>query len=209
MNRRHLLTRCAGASAALVAVSGCTEETLAETETKPPFIEIDDEELDLPVDQQVEVVEAAVVRADDAEIETIDDLEAFLDDEGLPVERLEEVEKPIAEKLETEREDIDEIDNEPHGTGTVLALAFVHPDRTETGTLELVGLVAGGYAALVASGNDAELLEATVLDDAAELFGSFHVLAEWAEEYNEGTTSARSYGTKPWMTMKTVPSGDL
>ncbi|RKD95080.1 hypothetical protein [Halopiger aswanensis] len=204
MNRRHLLTRCAGASAALVAVSGCTEETLAETETKPPFIEIDDEEIELPVDQQVEVVEAAVLRADGTEIETIDGLEAFLADEGVPVESLEEVEKPIAEKLETEREDIDEIDNEPHGTGTVLELEYVHPDRAEMGTLEAVGLVAGGYAALVASGYDAELLEATILNDADEPFGSFHVLTEWAEEYDEGTTSARSYGTKPWMTVKTI-----
>lgn len=204
MNRRHLVTRCAGAIATLVAVSGCTEETLEETETKPPFIEIDDEELDLPVDQQVEVVEDGVVRADNAEIETIGDFETFLEDEGVPIESLGAVEKPIAEKLETEREDIDEIDNEPHGSGTVLEVEFVHPERTETGTLEYVGLIAGGYAALVDAGYDAELLEATVLNDADEPFGSFHVLTEWAEEYNEGTISARSYGNKPWMTTKTV-----
>lgn len=202
MNRRTLLHRGGIGVATLVALSGCTEETLSEAETKPPFIDIDDEELDLPVDQRADVVEAGVLEAEETDIENTDDFEAFLEDRGVSVEELAETEKIIEEKLEVEREDVDVVEEAPHGEGLVLELEFVRPERIETGILSDIGIVAGGYAALVGGGYDAEMLEATVIDTEHASFGSFHVLTAWAEEYNEGIITARSYGNKPWMSAK-------
>ncbi len=108
----------------------------------------------------------------------------------------------IEEKLEIEREDVEVIENEPHGEGKVLELEFVQPARTETGSLYAIGVIAGGYASLIDTGYDTELLEATVLDESQQSFATFHVLIEWAEEYNEGIITARGYGNKPWMSTK-------
>ena len=202
MNRRTLLYRSGLSAVALVALSGCTEETLEEAETKPPFVDIDEEELELPIEQQADVVEEGVLRADGAAIEEPADVESFLAEQGLPVEDVSETEKLITERLEVEREDVDRVEESAHGEGLVLELEFVQPDRLETGFLYSVGLVAGGYAALIEAGFDGELLEATVLDSAGESFGSFHVLTAWAEEYNEGQISARVYGSKPWAASK-------
>lgn len=199
MNRRTLLKRGGISIVTLTALSGCTEETLAEAETKPPFLDIDEEELDLPVNQRADVVEDGILRAEDVEIDDLEEFEAFLEDHGIPVEKLAETEKIIEEKLEIEREDVEVIENEPHGEGLVLELEFVQPDRIETGILYSIGLVAGGYAEVVDAGYGAELLEATVLDADHAAFGSFKVLTAWAEEYNQGITTAREYGNKPWM----------
>lgn len=196
MNRRTLLKR-AGV-AALVALSGCTEETLEEAETKPPFLDVSEEELELPVDQGADVVEAGILRGEDAEIEDVEDFEAYLEEQEIPVEELSEAEKVVEEKLDVEREDVDVIEEEGHGEETVLELEYVQPERIETGALHAIGIVAGGYAALVAAGYDAELLEATILDSDLESFGSFDVLTAWAEEYNDGVTSARAFGDKAW-----------
>lgn len=202
MNRRTLLYRGGLSAVALVALSGCTEETLEETETKPPFIDLDEEEIDLPVRQQADVVEEGVLRADRAAIEEPADFESFLAEQGLPVESLDETTKIIEEKLEIEREDIELVEEKAHGEGLVLELEFVQPDRLETGALYSIGLVAGGYAGLVEAGFEGELLEATVLDSARESYGSFHVLTAWAEEYTDGRISARVYGSKPWSASK-------
>ena len=202
MNRRTFLYRGGSSAVALVALSGCTEETLEGAETNPPFVDIDPEEIELPVEQQEDVVADAVLRADDATVEDPADFEAFLDEAGLRVEDVSETEKLITEKLEVEREDVDLVEETAHGEGTVLELEFVQPARLETGVLHSIGLVAGGYAALVESGFDGELLEATVLDSDGDSFGSFHVLTAWAEEYNEGRISARVYGSKPWAASK-------
>lgn len=199
MNRRRLLTRSGTSLAAVLALSGCTEETLEEAETKPPFLEINGEELDLPVNQRADVLERGVLEAADAAPESLDDFEAFLEDRGIDVESLSEVEKLIEEKLEVESEHVDVVRTEPHGEGPVLELEYVHPENFESGALYGVGLVAGGYATLLEAGNGTELLEATVLDGNRRPFGSFHVLAAWADEYNDGVTTARVYGSKPWM----------
>lgn len=203
MNRRTLLKRGGIGITAAVAVSGCTEETLEEAETRPPFLDdVNVEELELPVHQQLDVVEEGVLRAENAEIEDVSGLEAFLDEQEILVEDLSETEKIIEEKLEIEREDVEVIENEPHGEGKVLELEFVQPARTETGSLDAIGVIAGGYASLIDTGYDTELLEATVLDESQQSFATFHVLIEWAEEYNEGTITAREYGNKPWMSTK-------
>lgn len=195
-----MLERAGSSVAAVVVLSGCTEETLKETETKPPFIDVDDAELDLPVTQQTDAVEDGVLQAADAEIEDVDDLEAFLDDHEIPVETLAETETIIEEKAAIEREDVETVEEKPHGEGLVLELEFVQPDSIDTGILDSIGLVAGGYAALVETGYGAELLEATVLDSSVAAYGSFHVLTAWADEYNDGITSARTFGSKPWTT---------
>lgn len=202
MNRRTLLKRGGISVAAAIALSGCTEQTLEEAETKPPFLDVNDEELELPVNQRADVVEEGVLRAEDAGIEEVDDLEVFLEEQDIPVEELTESEKTIEEKLEIEEEEEDLIEDEAHGEELVLELELVQPDRIETGILYTIGLVAGGYAALVDAGYDAELLEATVLDDDHQPFGSFDVLTSWAEEYNEGIITAREYGNKPWTASK-------
>lgn len=203
MNRRTLLKRGGAAITAAVAMSGCTEETLEEAETRPPFLDhVDVEELQLPVNQQLDVVEESVLLAENAEIEDIDGFEAYLEEQEISVEHLSETEKIIEEKLEIEREDIGVIENEPHGEGTVLELEFVQSDRAETGSLYAIGVIAGGYASLIDAGYDAELLEATVLDESKQLFATFDVLTKWAEEYNEGIVTTRVYGNKPWMTVK-------
>lgn len=202
MNRRTLLHRGGIGVAGLVALSGCTEETLEEAETRPPFLDVDAEELDLPVDQRVDVVEDGVLRAEEATIEEVDDFEGYLEELDVAVEELAEEEKPIEEQLDVEREDAEDVEEEAHGEGLVLALEFVQPERLEGGVLDTIGLVAGGYAALVDAGYDAEKLEATVLDPEGSSFGSFDVLTSWADEYNEGITTARVYGSKPWMSAK-------
>lgn len=183
------------------ALAGCTEQTLEEAETKPPFLDINDEELRLPVTQRADVVEEGVMLADDAAIPDLESFESFLSDNGLPVERLDEVERIIEEKLEIEREDVDVIEETPHGEGVVLELEFVQEDAGG-GILHPIGLIAGGFAALVEEGADAEKLDATVLDAEHRPFGSFHVLAAWAEEFNGSETTAREFGSKAWSTAK-------
>lgn len=202
MNRRTFLHRGGVSTAALVVLSGCTEETLEEAETRPPFLDFDVEEFDLPVNEQLDVVEEGVLRAEEAEIENTDNFEAYLEDQDISVEGLAEEDKIIEEKLEIEREDVDVVEEEPHGEGLVLELEYVQPERTETGTLSAIGLIAGGYATLVEAGYDAEKLEATVLDSEHTSFGSFDVLTSWAEEYNEEITTARVYGSKPRTAVK-------
>ncbi|WP_306058336.1 hypothetical protein [Natronococcus wangiae] len=203
MNRRTLLKRGGIGVAAVVAVSGCTEETLEEAETNPPFLDdLNEEELELPVNQQMDVVEGGVLRAENARIENVGGFEAYLEEQGVSVEELSETEKTVEEKLEIEREDVEIIENEPHGEETVLELEYVQSDRTETGSLYAIGVIAGGYASLVGAEYDAELLEATILDESLRSFATFDVLASWAGEYNEGITTAREYGNKPRMSTK-------
>lgn len=200
MNRRTLLEQTGISVATVVALSGCTEQTLEETETKPPFVDVDDAELDLPITQQTDVVEDGILQAADAEITGVDDFENFLEAQEITVEVLAETEIIIEEKAAVEREDVETVEAEPHGDGLVLELEFVQPDSIDTGILDSIGLIAGGYAALVETGYSAELLEATVLDSESTAYGSFHVLTTWADEYNEEITSARSFGSKPWST---------
>lgn len=202
MDRRVFLKRGGTSVAALAALAGCTEETLEETETKPPFIEVDEEDIELPTSQRADVVEEGVLQAEEADIEDLDDFEGYLEEQDILLEELVEEEKIIEEKLDVKEEDVEVVEEEPHGEGLVLELEYVQPDVVESGMLHSIGLIAGGYASLVEAGYDAEKLEATVLDENHQPFGSFEVLTSWAEEYNEDITSTREYGSKPWIASK-------
>lgn len=203
MDRRTLLARAGLSIGSVTAISGCTEELLEEAETNPPILDVDEEELELPFHQRADAVETGIMAAEGATIEDLDGFESFLGEHALSVEAVDEVEKVIEEKLEIEREDVEVIEAGPHGEGLVLEVEFVQTERFDAGILDSIGLIAGAYAALVAAGSETELLEATVLDEAGNPFGSFHVLRAWAEEYNDGLISARVYGGKPWMSAKT------
>lgn len=173
MHRRHLLRRAGIATASAMALAGCTDAKLKEAEAQPPLVEehFHEEELDLPVSRKFEEIAAEVSTADEAEIEDPDGFEAYLDEQGVSVEALEET----------------VVEGEPH-----LSLEYV--DSGEEGTLSTLGVVAGGYAVLVEAGHESEALEATLLDPARREFGEFEIVRDWAEEYNEGAISAEKYG---------------
>lgn len=161
-----------------------------------------DTAVDCSVTQSAYILEEEVLRAENSEIENLEGFEEYLDEQGLPVEDILEEEKTIKEKLEVKREDVDRLQNESHGEEVGLMVDFVQPERTETGVPHSIEPVAGGYAALVEAGHESELIEATIFDRGLNSFGSFHLLHAWAEEYNSGVTSARTFGSKPWNASK-------
>lgn len=173
MHRRHLLRRAGLATAGVAALAGCTDANLKQAEAQPPLLEdlLHEEELDLPVSQKFEKVAAGVEAAADADVESVDDFEAFLDERGISVESVDEL----------------LVEGESH-----LALEF--EESGEGGVLEPVGVVAGAYAALVEAGHDSEALEATLRDPAGRTFGEFEVVRDWAERYADGEVSAAKYG---------------
>lgn len=176
MNRRHFLRRGATVAAASVtALGGCTERRLKDAESQPPPVEdrVREEEIDLPVRQKFETIEEAILLAADAEVDDVDAFETYLEDGGLAIEKLEEgVEK-----------------GEPF-----LSLEFVVEEHVERGQLADLGVVAGGYAALVEAGHDSEKLDIGLLDSDLRKFGESEIGRTWAEEYNEGTITAAKYG---------------
>lgn len=174
MNRRTFL-KSGVAVGTLVALSGCTNQTLKQGKSQAkPFGELyHHEEVRLPVEQKFEHVEEGVHRAEDAEVETPDDFEAYLKEQGFAVE-------DVSESV---------VDGE-----TVLSLEYTAADRRERGRAFELGVVAGAYAALVDAGFDGEELDVTLLDPDGEKFGEFVVTTSAAEHYNEGETSAATYG---------------
>lgn len=182
MHRRHLLKRAVLATASVAVLGGCTDANLKQAEAQPPLVEdaFHEEEIDLPVSQKIETVATGVLAAADAEIRTVDDFEAYLGERGIRVESLDETVE----------------EGEPH-----LSLAF--EESGERGALNLVGVVAGGYAALVEAGHESETLEATLLDPAGRTFGEFEVVRDWAERYNDGEVTAAKYGG---LVLKTLES---
>lgn len=174
MNRRTFLGNGL-AVGSLVALAGCTEQTLKAG--KSQVESLDDlyryEEVSLPVRQRFELVEEGVHRAEGAEIETPDDFEAYLDEQGFAVEDVSE----------------DTKDGAP-----ILSLEYVADDETERGRALEVGIVAGAYAAVLEAEFDGEELDATLLDPEGAEFGEFAVPTDAAERYNEGAISAATYG---------------
>lgn len=174
MNRRDFLTRGAVAVGSIAALSGCTEETLEQAEKNPLPIDeaVAEEEIDLPVDQRLEAAGEGIDRAEDAEIESVDDLETYLVEQGVQVEALEE--------------------KEAAGL-PIVSLEYVDEEVIERGMMHNLGIVAGGYAALVAADHDSEKLEASLLAPDGETFGEYTIESEWAEEYDDGEITAREY----------------
>ncbi|QSW98761.1 hypothetical protein [Haloterrigena alkaliphila] len=164
--RRRLLQ--AGAVAATVGLAGCIEEMGAEfpKNTKWPVSELVPA---LPVRERIEILEERIHELTDADIADLEEL----------VSRLEEYELAV-ESAERERD--------------VLTIAYVNTDRDDEGDLHDVGLLAGGYAALIDGGYEAAALSATILDDAPASYGSAAVETPWAVEYNHGELTAAEYG---------------
>lgn len=174
MDRRTALKSGAAVGAAL-ALAGCTEAALEAAKSQPP--ELDDrfseEELDLPVEQRVEILAEGVERAADASVDDPDAFEEFLTDEGIAVE-----------DLETETEE-----GEP-----LLSLTYVPAESADATLIATVGVVAGGYAALVESDTEYEELRVDLHEPDGRSFGEFEAFATWAEEYHAGALSAAEYG---------------
>lgn len=184
MDRRTYLRRLTAAGA-LVALAGCTEQALEDAKQPAPALDAryHEEELPLPVERQFDVVAAAVERAGDV---TFDDTGAFGDylrDAELAVETLEE--------------------SEVHGT-TVLELEYVPDAPARRGNAHSLGLVAGGYAALVRGGYDREELVASLLEPDGRSFGEYEVVTDWAAAYNEGAKTAAVYGGKVLHTLEST-----
>lgn len=212
MNRRDALRRGSLALGGAIALGGCTEQALEDAETEPPFVEdsqLTPEEADLPIDRTHAVIEEGIEAATDADIEDVESFEGFLEEQGITVEKLTEgegiIEVPLEEGDEkTEEEIVDEGDPEEGlATAPIIELEYVLEERAEEGAVHTLGLVAGGYAALLEAGHGSELLEATVLNPSHEPFGSYDIERTWAEEYNAGEISAAEYGDEVLTTMQT------
>lgn len=171
MERRQFLSR-GGVLLGVAGLSGCTEETLAEGEREPvPLDGVKQEEVDLPVEQRLEVAEAGIERATGEQFADLDEFEAHLTEEGVDIEKLSEggeAGKPI------------------------VSLESVFEQTAEEGFMHHLGIVAGGYAALVAGGHENEKLKASLLTESRE-FGKYEIRRRWAEEYNGGELTAREY----------------
>lgn len=184
MDRRTCLKLCAGVGAA-IGPAGCTEATLESAKEQPPWADplVDESEFDLPVTTEFDHVAEGIERSDGEEFAEPAEFEGFLDGAGLPVETVEEAEA---------------------GAGTILELEYVAERIYEGGNAHSLGLVAGGYAALVRGDWDGDELSATMLDSDGVRFGEFEVLTPWAEDYNDGAISAPVYGGEVVHTSKTV-----
>lgn len=184
MDRRTYLAQCATFGSVAV-LAGCTDSSLKEMKNPPPWADVrfDEAEIDLPISQKFDVVERGISRAEGETFEEPTAFKAYLRDEGLAIETLEEVEK--------------------HGKA-VLELESVVSEVIEEGNAHTAGLVAGGYAALVRGGYDGNELRVSLLEPDGSPFGEFTVMTSWAEEYNEGTKSAAVYGSEVIHTLEST-----
>lgn len=183
MNRREFLAR-SGVLLGVAALSGCTEETLVEAEREPvPFRDVEQEEFDLPVEQRLAVAEAAIERAEGEEFADLEEFESYLAEADIDVEELSEEEK----------------EGKP-----IVSLESVFEQSSKRGFMHHLGLVAGGYAALVEGDHGSEKLEGTLLDTDSRLFGEYEIRRPWAVEYNEDELTAREYAHEIIVTAESV-----
>lgn len=183
--RRRSFLRSTASVAALLAASGCLEAEIeaAEHQPEPLSDAVSPAAIDLPVEQRSEVAAAAIERAEASDVTDRDALESFLAENGLEVESLEETES---------------------GGEQIVELEYVDEASADRGYLHGLGLVAGGYAALVAADNEGERLHATIVDASGRTFGEFEVQRHWAEEYDEGALTAREYASEVVTTAATT-----
>lgn len=183
MHRRTYLTRCGLALGLATGASGCTTETLQESERDPPPAEpIAVEDVDLPVRQPLEVAAAAIERAGETDVRSPADLEGFLADQGLEVDRL----------------DVDDEAGE-----RILSLEYAAAVSDEQGLMDHLGAVAGGYAALADEDHESERVDATVLES-DQPYGEYEVRRHWADDFNAGDLSAREYAAEIAVTVASV-----
>lgn len=183
MDRRAFLTRT-GLVAGVAATSGCTTHALEKAERKPPLFEgVDKADLDLPVTQRLGIAGAAVERVARVSVPDLAAFEAALERHGVAVERLSET----------------EVAGSP-----VVSLEHAVDEAADGGFVERLGVVAGGYAALVAAADPGERLSVSVAAPDGEQFGAYEVRRRWADAYDEGTYSARKYAHEVVVTAKSA-----
>lgn len=201
MDRRELLSRggtCIG-TATLTLLVGCTDRALQEAEREPAFVDgpVAEEEVDLPVDQKLGIAADGIRRAEDVEIGSVDALGAYLEGEGLAVESLEET------TTEYDDEEVEpEVGVEEHEP--VVALEYAVEASSDPGLAHHLGLVAGGYAVLIAAGHGSRKLDASVLEPGGALFGEYEVRTSWAEAYDAGERTPREYAVEVFETAEST-----
>lgn len=172
MKRRDAI-RAGAAVAGLAALGGCTEYHLQEAGREPPPVEsIREEEFDLPVSQRLALAEEGIERAAGAEIRDPDEFAARLEAQDIHVEKLE--------------------GTVVKGTA-LLELEYVVEETLEEGLMHHLGVVAGGYAALIEAGDERKKLDVHLLATDGEEFGEYEIRRHWAERYNEDEYTARKY----------------
>lgn len=191
MNRRELLTRGGIAIGTAGLVGGCTEDALKEAEREPPFVDgsVSEEEVDLPVEQRLGVAADGIERAEGADIADLAALDTYLLEGGVAVHSIEET------RDEHDDEVVDpELGVEAHEP--LVAVAYVTAERAGVGLVQHLGVVAGGYAALVAAGHDSAKLEATLLGRDERPYGLYEVRRPWASAYVADELTAREYAAE-------------
>ena len=164
---RRRVVRAVGVAGAF-ALAGCTEdlgEEFPENREWPLAGRLPE----LPVRERADVVAESIEAMADADLREPADLAAALEGRELEIE--------FAER---ERD--------------VLRVGYVDPEYRSRGDLQSVGLLAGGYAALVRSGYDATALSVEILDAAPAAYGVATAESEWAQRYVDGDLSAKGYG---------------
>lgn len=163
-----MLRRGGAALAGAVGLAGCTEDV---GEELPPNEHWPTAELvpELPVKQRKDALKTGIEELSAAGIDGVDGFVAALEERGIELESVEEV----AEQL---------------------SLEYVETAPARNGTFEVVGLVAGGYAALVAAGFEARGLELVFFEADGSALGIAEARTEWAVAFNEGDLSAGEFG---------------
>lgn len=166
-----------GAAALATLAAGCTRdvgEELPPNEKSPTTGFVPE----LSVHQQEDVLRDRVSAVAAEDVGDLDEFEAAIEATGLSVE-----------SLERERD--------------VVTVEYVDENLYADGVLPGVAGIAGGYAALVDSGDESVALELTILDAAPDAFGSADVEREWALKYNRGELTAAEYGQLAASTIET------
>lgn len=163
LTRRRLLRGAGVAGAFLLA--GCTEDVGKELPPNKAW-PVSGHLPSLPVEERITVMAEHVEAAADAAVEEPGDIPTAVPD-GLAVE-----------SIERERD--------------VLHLAYASAAR-HAGDLDHVGSLAGAYAALVESGDDATAMSIEILDDAPSSYGVATVETRWAEAYVADELLAEEY----------------
>lgn len=184
MKRRRFL-----ASGVIVAgsaaLSGCVDHVLEQAEHQPPIFEelYDDEEQSLPVERRFDRAIEGIERAEGTTIEDRETFESFLEDHDLSVDSLEEVDE---------------------AGETLLELAYTEATATDRGVLYGLGVVSGGYAALVVTDGSTDKLDATIHESGDGTFGKFEVESTWAEELHGGTLSPGKFAGEVMHTLEST-----
>lgn len=167
-SRRSLLLRGGAAIAGTLALAGCTEDVGEEFPANEHWPSADLVP-DLPVRERTEVLESGIEELSDADVADAEGFVAILEERDL---RFESVERVVEG----------------------LHLEYVETDSERRGTLRVVALVAGAYAALVAGGFEGRGLELVFLEANGSTIGLAEVATERAVAFNEGALSASEYG---------------